>query len=82
MGIQRFMYGAPPETKAEDWADSLGIWPDEEGAYVLYTDHAALVQALKEYRSLHSDCEIIKENGYDKRCSECKLADELLDGQP
>ena len=75
MGIQRYR-----------GARATKLVPAENGEAVLFADHvaetAALVRELKEYRSLHSDCEIIKENGYDKRCSECKCADELLDGQP
>ena len=47
----------------------------------LIRQNKALVGALKEYRSLHDGCLIIPENGYDRRCSECKDADAALAGQ-
>ena len=47
----------------------------------LIRQNKALVGALKEYRSLHDGCLIIPENGYDRRCRECKDADAALAGQ-
>lgn len=45
--IQRWLYGAPPDTKSEDWLDSIGMWPDEKGAYVLYAEYVAEMQRVK-----------------------------------
>ncbi len=45
--IQRYLYGAPADTNPEDWHNKIGMWPDENGAYVLTIDHLAEIAKVE-----------------------------------